>query len=644
MQALSPKINRILLSLKLGLRLVWQSCPGWSIASAIVLFVEGILPLLSIYLTKIMVDTITQGLNTPERGGIFQQVALLIGLSGIVALLTNLSTSVAAIVNQAQSQLVTDYVHDNIHAKAIELDLEYYEDIKYYDMLFRAQRQASSQPTSIVNRLVKFGQSGISLLAMSGLLLSLHWSLAALLLVTSIPKVIARFKYASMMYRWKTKRTQIERQAWYLNWMITGKAHSKEIRLFDLGAMFRGRFRNFRKQLHRESLQISTRRSVADLAAQASATVVMYGSYAFIAYQAVQGTITLGELVVYQQVFQRGQSYLHSMLSSLTGLYEDSLFLSNLYEFLQLKPKVVEPPHPQPVPRPMQTGIAFNHVSFQYPSSARKVFEDITLTIRPGEVVALVGENGAGKTTLIKLLCRLYDPTQGSITIDGIDIREFASADLRRQISILFQDYGQYNLSVQENIWFGNIDLPYEHEKIAAVARDAGIEPVINQLPHGYKTILGKWVEAGEELSIGQWQRVALARAFLRDAQLVILDEPTSALDPKAEAEVFEKFRQLIEGKTAITISHRLSTIKMADRIYVLEKNKIVESGTHEELMQLRGIYARLFETQAKHYQPVKSKQPKTCPHCGKNLNASLLSTQTSSYEAATNNDIHRSG
>jgi ATP-binding cassette subfamily B protein len=251
----------------------------------------------------------------------------------------------------------------------------------------------------------------------------------------------------------------------------------------------------------------------------------------------------------------------------------------------------------------MQSGIVFDHVSFQYGNTTRKGLEDITLTIKPGEVVAFVGENGAGKTTLIKLLCRLYDPTIGAITLDGIDLRNFETAAVRRSISVIFQDYAKYHLTAGENIWFGNIDLPPNHQQIVAAARNAGADEVINSLPNGYETILGQWFEAGEELSIGQWQKVALARAFLRDAQIIVLDEPTSALDAKAEEEVFQKFRQLVKGRTAILISHRLSTVKMADCIYVLENGRIVESGTHDELVQHGATYARLFETQAQHYR-----------------------------------------
>jgi ATP-binding cassette subfamily B protein len=337
--------------------------------------------------------------------------------------------------------------------------------------------------------------------------------------------------------------------------------------------------------------------------AQTSATVAIYGSFAFIAYQTVQGTITLGDLVMYFMAFQRGQGFLQEMLSGLAGLYEDNLFLSNLYEFLDLKRKVIEPVHGRPIPQPMQTGILFSHVSFQYPTGSKKVLEDISLSIQPGEVVALVGENGSGKTTLIKLLCRLYDPTAGTITIDGTDLRQFETAALRRKFSVLFQDYAQYHLTARENIWFGNTALPPDHERVIAAARDSGADDVISALPHGYETILGKLFEDGEELSIGEWQKVALSRAFLRDAQIIVLDEPTSSLDAKAEYAVFQNFRKLASGRTAILISHRFSTVRMADRIYVLKEGRIIEGGTHEELLHCGGTYAHLFETQAQYYR-----------------------------------------
>jgi ATP-binding cassette subfamily B protein len=311
----------------------------------------------------------------------------------------------------------------------------------------------------------------------------------------------------------------------------------------------------------------------------------------------------LGDLVMYYQAFQRVQGFLQGMLGSLAGLYEDNLFLSNLYEFLDLERKVIEPLHGRAFPQPMQTGIVFNHVGFQYPTGTRKVLEDVSLAIRPGEVVALVGENGAGKTTLVKLLCRLYDPTGGTITLDGVDLRRFETAALRREFSVLFQDYAQYHLTARENIWVGNTALPPDDERVVGAAGDSGADEVIRGLPKGYETVLGKLFEEGEELSVGEWQKVALSRAFLRDAQILVLDEPTTSMDAKAEYAVFQRFRKLVSGRTAVLISHRFSTVRMADRIYVLKDGRITEGGTHDELIHRGGTYAQLFEMQAQHYR-----------------------------------------
>jgi ATP-binding cassette, subfamily B, bacterial len=306
---------------------------------------------------------------------------------------------------------------------------------------------------------------------------------------------------------------------------------------------------------------------------------------------------------MYYQAFQRGQGFLQELLSNLVSLYEHSLFLDDFYHFLDLQPSVVEATDPQPLSTTWKSGIRLENVSFNYAHSQRSVLKNISLTIQPGEVVAIVGANGAGKTTLIKLLCRLYEPTAGTISLNGVDVRDYATATLRRQISVLFQDYIRYQFTVRDNIWLGDIDVPPTTERIWQAAKDAGADRTIDRLPQGLDTRLGNWFEQGEELSIGQWQKIALARTFLRDAQLVILDEPTSALDPQAEAEVFDRFRQLVRGKTAIIISHRLSTIEMVDRILVLSDGELVECGSHDELMQQQGLYSHLFTTQAQHYQ-----------------------------------------
>ncbi|HLK59859.1 MAG TPA: ABC transporter ATP-binding protein [Chthonomonadaceae bacterium] len=592
-------------TLRLGraVQLVWKSGPGWTVANVVLIVVQGILPLLALYLTKQIVDAVVTGLAAPDKAMAFGHVALLITIAGGVGLAGAIARALSSYVSEGQKQVVTDYMNNIVHAKSVEVDLEYYENSQYYDTFHRAQQEATYRPTSIVNGIFQVGQSLFSFVAIVGLLFTLSWSVTLILLVAAIPSVLVHLRYANRMFGWQRSRTLPERQAGYFGWMLTGEYHAKEIRLFDLGPLFIRRYNEIRKQLRGERLSIALRRNLLDGLAQIGEILTVYGAYAFLAYRTLHGFLTIGDLVMYYQAFQRGQDTFMSVLLGFASLYEDNLFLSNLYDFLDLKRRVEEPHHPKPLPRPMQTGIVFDHVRFQYPTGTRPVLEDVSLKIRPGEVVALVGENGSGKTSLIKLLCRLYDPTEGRITLDGSDLRDFETVALRREISVIFQDYVHYQMTAEENIWLGKSESPPDPERIRAAAQQAGADAVIAGLPKGYETLLGKWFEEGEELSIGQWQKVALARAFLRDAQLIVLDEPTSAMDARAEYEVFQKFRELLEGRAAILISHRMSTVRMADTIYVLEHGKIIESGSHADLLRLNGTYAHLFETQAKNYR-----------------------------------------
>ncbi|MDJ1173970.1 ABC transporter ATP-binding protein [Roseofilum capinflatum] len=592
---------QLLKNLKRAIGLVWQSTPFWTSCTIILVFLQGVLPLASLYLMKLLIDTVTAGIGNGMSA--FYDVLKIVLLVGITALITNLLRSLSGYATQAQSQIVTDFVNDILHSKSVELDLEYYENANFYNSLHRAQQEASYRPQNLLNNLLQLAQNAISLVAIAGLLLSLHWSISIVLLAAALPVLFVRLQQSKILYRQQKTWTAKERMAWYFHWMLTIESYAKEVRLFDLGALFRRRYHNLRQDIRQEKLALARKRAIADFLTQLSGILALFAVFSLIAYQTIQGQITLGSLVMYYQGFQRGQAFLGQLLSSFAGLYENSLFLSHLYEFLDLKPTIANPIYPQWVPQPIKQSLKFENVSFQYPHSSRPLLQNINLTIPAGETVALVGENGAGKTTLIKLLCRLYDPTYGRITIDGIDLREFNVVDWRRQISVVFQDYVRYSLTVRENIGLGNIAHMDNHPDIIEAAQKSGAEKAISRLPKGYDTMLGTQFEEGEELSIGEWQKVAIARAFLRHAQLLILDEPTSALDPEAEYEVFEKFRQLIEGKTAILISHRLSTVKMVDRIFVLANGRIVETGCHEELLHLGGTYARLFSIQSKYYQ-----------------------------------------
>lgn len=588
---------------KRAISLVWKSSPMWTAIHIAVSILQTLLPLVLIYLTKLIVDKIELSLKAANQVSDFRHIMLLLILIGIVMMVINFALVAAELVSTTLGQKVTDHMQAVLYTKAITVDLESYEDPQQQDILERAKWEAPYRPTSILNNLTSIGQNSLSLVAITGILMTLHWGLISVLVLASLPMMLMRVRQSKELYEWQRHQTELERKSGYFGHLLLSGSPAKEIRLFKVGPLLIKWVRELRQLLLQEKLAIAMQQAKARLVGQGMTTIAVLGAYGFIIYQTLQGAFQLGDLVLYSQIFQRGQNALKNLVTSLASLHENHLFLADLYEFLGLQPTITEPNPPQKVPCPMRQGIVFENVSFRYQNSSRHAIQRVNLSIRPGEVVALVGENGSGKTTLVKLLCRLYEVSDGRITIDNTDLRDFSIADLRRQISVIFQDYNCYQLSAQENIWLGNVDLPATSDRILQAAHWSGADEVIETLPQGYHTLLGKWFKGGEELSGGQWQKIALARAFLREAQLVVLDEPTSAMDARAEAEVFQKFRDLMRDRAALLITHRLSTVKMADRIYVLHQGSIVESGTHEELIALQGTYAHLFQTQARNYQ-----------------------------------------
>lgn len=593
---------RRLTALKAALSLCWRSSRWGMVMGMIGAIAQSILPLVLLYLTKLLIDAIASGMTLANPIQMWPRILGLVVVAASVAMARDVCSSLVALNQERLQEAVVDRVRELLHAKSVEIDLEYYENSDYYDKFHQAQSEAPYRPALLLSRLLQVLQGSISLGAIAILLFSLHWWVTLVLLVAVIPLLGARLRYAGQFYRQWQVWTGQERRGDYFSRVLTSASHAKEVRLLALGTYFQTRFRQLRQDLRHQKFKLAQRRTLVEILTQILATGIIFGALAAIAYQTLAGILTLGSLVMYYQAFQRGQVILRDTARGIASLYEHSLFLVNFSAFLQLQPTTIDPTFPKPLPQKLQQGICFDSVSFRYRHSQRWALRDVSLTIQAGETVALVGENGAGKTTLVKLLCRLYDPTQGRITWDGVDLREFAIAAVRRQIAVVFQDYARYDLTVGENIALGDLESA-KNPQIEASAQSVGLTGAIAKLPLGYDTLLSHQFPQGEELSIGEWQKIAIARCFLRSGSILILDEPTSALDPQAEADIIQHFRQLRRDCTTILIGHRLSTVKLADRIFVLENGTITESGTHSQLIQHQGTYARLFETQAQSYR-----------------------------------------
>ena len=446
-------------------------------------------------------------------------------------------------------------------------------------------------------------QQSITLASLVVLMVRFSPWLVVIGFVSAIPSFLSQSQYAERAFRAVTRRAPEARLLNYLEMLLTGVEGIKEIKLFGLGEPLLKRYQELFTRFYQEDRAIAERRTAAGLGWGVLSNLAYYGSYAWIVLRTVAGLITLGDMTMFLAVFRQAQSSIRSLLDSFNRLYESNLFLDNLMTYLALEPLLVAPADGLIAPEPIRLGIDFQHVSFRYPGSDSYVLRDINLHIDPGEHIALVGLNGAGKTTLVKLLTRLYDPSEGQVLLDGVDLREYDLSSLQQRFGVIFQDFVRYQFTVRENIGFGQVDALDDDARIKGAANRGGASQDIRRLPHGFDTMLGRRWEKGQELSGGQWQKIALARAFMRKAEVLVLDEPTAALDAEAEYDIFRRFGELMEGRIAVLISHRFPTVRMADRIVVLSEGKVIELGSHAELMQLDGAYARLFNLQAKGYR-----------------------------------------
>jgi ATP-binding cassette subfamily B protein/ATP-binding cassette subfamily C protein len=584
-----------------ALSLVWTTNHTLTVVLAILTLVGGLLPAAVAYVGKLIVDSVVLASGSGVEAHRWTALGY-VGLEAIAVMLLAGTQRGLTVCQSLLRVLLGQRVNVLILEKALTLDLVHFEDSEFYDKMNQARSEASLRPLSLVTRTFGLFQSALSLVTYGGLLLNFSIWAVVVLLVAALPAFIAETRFAGeafRLFRWRSPET---RQQHYLETLIAREDYAMEVQLYQLGPMMLQRYRNIFDQLYGEDRDLTIRRGFWGYLLGLLSTATFYAAYGWIVLEAIGGRISLGDMTMYLMVFRQGQSTFSAALTSIGGMYEDNLYLSNLYEFLE-----------QDVPKPHGKltkgvipgdGIRFENVSFTYPGGSKPVLNGISLHLKPGEKLAIVGENGSGKTTLIKLLTRLYTPDSGRILLDGRDLEEWDINVLRRRIGVIFQNFVRYQFTVGENVGVGDVDY-LEDKPRWEIASDKGMaRPFIEALPESFGTQLGRWFKGGQELSGGQWQKIALSRAFMRTgADILVLDEPTAAMDAEAEVRIFDHFRTITQNQMVVLISHRFSTVRMADKIVVMAGGELIEQGTHEELLKLGGRYARLFSIQAAGYQ-----------------------------------------
>lgn len=587
-----------------ALRLVWQTSRRLTLGLIFLTLVSGVLPAVAAWLGKLIVDAVVAAMEVYESTGEmdYQPLLTYVLLEALVLIGISAAQRATAAHQALLRALLGQKVNVMILEKAQTLSLAQFEDSEFYDKLTRARREASTRPLALVNKTFSLLQNAISLMSFAFLLIQFSpWALL-LLFVGALPVFIAEAKFSGDAFQIFRRRSPETRAQMYLETVLAREDSIKEVKLFQLGPLLLKRYKAIFNTLFKEDRRLILRRETWGFLLGLLGTLTFYAAYAWVVVDTVLGKITLGDMTMYLLVFKQGQTAVSACLTSISGMYEDNLYLSNLYEYLE-QPVPYEAGQVTEGSQPGD-GLRFEDISFTYPGSETPAIQHFSLHLKRGESLALVGENGSGKTTLIKLLTRLYDPHQGRILLDGTDLKDWNPLTLRQRIGVIFQDFVRYQFLVGENIGMGDVEAFSDEARWKAAAESGMADDFIQQMKQGYHTQLGRWFKGGQELSGGQWQKIALSRAFMRDqADILVLDEPTAAMDAEAEAQMFEYFRQHTHNKMAILISHRFSTVRMADKIVFIQAGQVLETGNHQQLMAQHGRYAELFNLQASGYR-----------------------------------------